>query len=145
VAWRWTTNGVYVADADGSVVRLDRKNGTEQWTQKGLVRRQLTAPVMYGGYLVVADAGGVHALARSGHWRFCGARAGRQVPSSNSVISSKGVTYKKRVSSPPIVADGLLLAFSDNGVLSAFSAPPVAAAASPAAPAEGAAAADPAR
>ena len=62
------------------------------------------------------------------------------------MISSKGVTYKKRVSSPPIVADGLVLAFSDNGVLSAFSAPePAAAAASPAPPAEGAAAADSAR
>ena len=139
-------SGVYIADADGDVVRLDRKNGTEQWTQKGLVRRQLTAPVMYRGRLVVADAGGVlHWLDPATGDFVARAQVGSSV-GRNSVISSKGVTYKKRVSSPPIVADGLLLAFSDNGVLSAFSAPgPVAAAASPAAPAEGAAAADPAR
>jgi outer membrane protein assembly factor BamB len=139
-------NGVYIAGADGDLVRLDRKNGTEQWTQKELVRRQLTAPVIYRGRLVVADAGGVLHWLDPATGNFV-ARA--QVGSSvgrNTVISSKGVAYKKRVSSPPIVAGGLLLAFSDNGVLSAFSAPePVAAAASPAAPAEGAAAADPAR
>ena len=52
-------NSAFISVADGSVVRLDRKNGTEQWTQKALVRRQITAPVIYGGYPVVADAGGV--------------------------------------------------------------------------------------
>ena len=58
-AWRSTRNAVYVSTADGDVVRLDRANGTEQWTQKALARRQLTAPVSIGGRVVVADAGGV--------------------------------------------------------------------------------------
>jgi hypothetical protein len=96
--------------------------------------------------LVVADAGGVlHWLDPATGDFVARAQLGSSV-GRNSVITSKGVAYKKRISGAPIVADGLLLAFSDNGVLSAFSAPlPVEAAASPAAPAEGAAAADPAR
>jgi outer membrane protein assembly factor BamB len=101
---------------------------------------------MYRGRLVVADAGGVlHWLDPATGSFLARAQVGSSV-GRNTVITSKGVAYKKRVSSPPIVADGLVLAFTDNGVLSAFSAPlPVAAAASSAAPAEGAAAADRAR
>jgi hypothetical protein len=47
----------------------------------------------------------------------------------NGVVTSKGIAYKKRVSSTPIVAGGLLLVFSDNGVVSAYRAPEVVAAA----------------
>ena len=43
--------------------------------------------------------------------------SGRLVP------TTKGIALKKRVSSTPVVAGGLVLAFSDNGVLSAYSAP----------------------
>ena len=39
------------------------------------------------------------------------------------MVTSKGIAYKKRISSTPIVAGGLLLVFSDNGVLSAYRAP----------------------
>ena len=121
-------NSVYVSVADGSVVRLDRRNGTEQWTQKGLVRRQITAPVIYGGYAVVADAGGVI------HWLdpttgdFVARALVDKKPSSKPVVS-KGISVKKRVSDEPIVAGGLLLVFSDSGVLSAFRAPPLGSAA----------------
>jgi outer membrane protein assembly factor BamB len=129
--------GVYISTADGDLVRVDRKNGTEQWTQKALVRRQLTAPVVYRGRVVVADAGGVlHWLdAASGDF-VARAEVGSSV-GRNSVITSKGVAYKKRVSSPPLVAGGLLLVFTDNGVLSAFRAPlaDAATAAEPPAPA----------
>jgi len=131
-------NAVYISTAEGNLVRVDRKNGTEQWTQKALERRQLSAPVIYRGRVVVADADGV------AHWidpatgDFI-ARA--QVAGSvghNTVVTSKGINYKKRVSAPPIVAGGMVLLFSDGGVLSAFRAPePVAAAAAaPAAAAE---------
>jgi outer membrane protein assembly factor BamB len=116
-------SAVYVSTAGGELVRLERNNGTEQWTQKALVRRQLSAPVIYRGRVVVGDAGGVLHWLDPATGDFV-ARA--QVASSvgrNSTITSKGVAYKKRISSPPIVAGGLLLAFSDNGVLSAFRAP----------------------
>ena len=127
-------NAVYVSTADGDLVRLDRKNGTEQWTQKALVRRQLTAPVVYRGRIVVADAGGVlHWLDPATGDFLARAQVGSSV-GRKTVVTSKGVAYKKRVSSTPIVAGGLVLVFTDNGALSAFRAPePIAATAAAAA------------
>jgi outer membrane protein assembly factor BamB len=119
------SGSVYVSTADGSVVRLDRMNGTEQWTQKALARRQLTAPVIYGGYVVVADAGGVI------HWldptsgEFV-SRALVDKSGASKSVQSKGISLKLRISSEPIVAGDLLLVFSDSGLLSAFHAPPLA-------------------
>ena len=128
-------NAVYVSSADGDVVRVDRKNGTEQWTQKALARRQLSAPVMYRGRVVVADAGGVvHWLDAATGDFIARAEVGKSV--SRRPVLSKGISYKKRVSSTPLVAGGVLLVFSDAGVLSAFSAPmaEAAVAVAPAAP-----------
>jgi outer membrane protein assembly factor BamB len=134
-------SAVYVSTADGDLVRLDRKNGTEQWTQKALKRRQLTAPVIYRGRVVLGDAGGVlHWLDPATGDFLARAEVGSSV-GRNSTITSKGIAYKKRLSSAPLVAGGLVLAFTDNGVLSAYSAPmPPDSAAAPAATA-----ADPAR
>ncbi len=116
-------NAIYISTADGNVVRVDRKNGTEQWTQKALDRRQLTAPVIYRGRVVVADGGGIlHWLDAATGDFIARAEVGKSV-GRNSTIASKGIALKKRVSSTPVVAGGLLLAFSDNGVLSAYSAP----------------------
>jgi outer membrane protein assembly factor BamB len=115
---------VYVSTAEGNVVRLDRKNGTEQWTQKALERRELTEPVVYGGYVIVADGGGVIHWLDPGNGEFV-ARA--EVDKSNAnKIKSKGISLKRRVSSEPIVAGGLLLVFTDSGLLSAFRAAPLA-------------------
>jgi outer membrane protein assembly factor BamB len=130
-------NGVYISTDDGAVVRVDRKNGTEQWTQKALVRRQLTAPVIYRGRVVVADAGGVlHWLDPATGDFIARAEVGKSV-GRNAIITSKGISYKKRVSSAPLVAGGLVLAFTDNGVLSAYSAPMAVAATAAAAPRAG--------
>jgi outer membrane protein assembly factor BamB len=117
-------SSVYVSTADGNMVRLDRKNGTEQWTQKGLERRELTAPVVYQGYVVVADGGGVI------HWidPSNGNFVARALVDSSSTrnVKSKGISLKRRISSEPVVAGGLLLAFTDSGLLSAFRAAPLA-------------------
>ena len=122
-------NAVYVSSADGELVRLDRVNGTEQWTQKALARRQLTAPVIYRGRVVVADGGGVlHWLDPATGDFIARVQVGGSV-GRNGVVTSKGIAYKKRVSSTPIVAGGLLLVFSDNGALSAYRAPDALAAA----------------
>jgi outer membrane protein assembly factor BamB len=118
-------SSVYVSMADGDIVRLDRKNGTEQWTQKALARRELTEPVVYGGYVVVADGGGVIHWLDPGSGNFV-ARAEVDKSNTHSPIKSKGIKLKLRVTSPPIVAGGLLLVFSDSGVLSAYRAPPFA-------------------
>jgi outer membrane protein assembly factor BamB len=116
------SDSVYVSTADGDVVRLDRKNGTEQWTQKAMVRRQLTAPVIYEGYPVVADAGGViHWLNPANGEVLARALVDK---SSARTIKSKGISIKRRISSEPIAAGELLLVFTDSGLLSAFRAPP---------------------
>jgi outer membrane protein assembly factor BamB len=113
---------VYVSTADGNVLRLDRKNGTEQWTQKALARRQLTEPAVYGGYVIVADGAGVIHWLDPGSGDFV-ARAEVDKSNTHRPIKSKGLKLKRRVSSQPIVAGGLLLVFSDSGILSAYSAP----------------------
>jgi len=110
--------GVYISTADGEVVRLDRTNGTEQWRQKALARRQLTAPVIYGGRVVVADLAGVV------HW----------LDASDGALLARVQSGKHAINSTPLVAGGLLLVFSDDGDLDAFSASATTAPAPPPAP-----------
>jgi outer membrane protein assembly factor BamB len=116
---------VYVSTAEGNVVRLDRKNGTEQWTQKALERREVTEPAVYGGYVIVADGGGVIHWLDPSNGEFV-ARVEVDKSNTRKPIKSTGISIKRRVSSEPIVAGGLLLVFTDSGVLSAFRAPPLA-------------------
>jgi len=60
---------VYVTDSESQVWALNRFNGATLWRQDKLLRRSLTAPVLQGPYLVVADFDGyVHWLTREdGH------------------------------------------------------------------------------
>jgi len=108
-------NAVYVSTAEGDLVRLDRRTGSEQWRQKSLERRQLSAPAVYRGRVVVADFAGFV------HWFDV---------ATGDPIARMSIGKKARVSTAPIVAGDLLLVFGDNGELNAFRAP-----APPAAPA----------
>jgi outer membrane protein assembly factor BamB len=101
-------NAVYVATAEGDLVRIDRRTGAEQWRVKTLERRQLSAPTVYRGRVVVADLGGFV------HWF----DAATGDPVARFLIGKK-----KRVSNPMIVAGDLLLAFTDSGELIALRAP----------------------
>jgi len=99
-------DSVYVSTAEGEVVRLERSTGTEVWRQKGLLRRQLSAPVVYHGAIVVGDLEGViHFLSRTDGSFLARAEAGA------------------RVSAAPVVAGGLVLFYDDNGGLRAFRTP----------------------
>ena len=49
----WTT--VYVAEADGEVVAVNRNSGAEMWRQDALRMRRLTAPTPAGQSVVVGD------------------------------------------------------------------------------------------
>lgn len=99
--------GVYVSTADGDVVRLDRRSGTEQWRQKGLERRQLSAPTVYDGAIVVGDLYGVV------HWLD---------PATGNFLAREMIGHKRRISNTPLVAGTQLLVFSDSGELVAFRA-----------------------
>jgi outer membrane protein assembly factor BamB len=117
---------LYVSIGDDSVTSLDRRNGTEQWTQKALARRQITAPAVYGGYVVLADADGVvHWLDPATGDFVARAVNGKSVPSKG--VESVKISYKRRITAAPLVAGDLLLVFSDAGEISAFRAASVAA------------------
>lgn len=106
-------DGVYVSTSDGDIVRLDRRTGAEQWRQKGLERRQISAPTLYGGRLVVGDLDGVvHWLDRA----------------NGNFIARETIGHKRRISNAPLVAGAQLLVFSESGELVAYHAPAVPAA-----------------
>src|SRR5690606_13829750 len=57
---------VYVSAADGAVIRLNRRDGFENWRQEALTRRRLSPPAVLGDFVVVADLDGyVHFLDRA--------------------------------------------------------------------------------
>ena len=103
-------NAVYVTTSEGDVVSLNRSTGTEQWRQKALERRQLSAPAIYGGRIVVADFSGLV------HWLDAGSGA----------IVARVRDGKQRITGAPLVAGDLLLVFGDDGDLTAFRTPPAA-------------------
>jgi outer membrane protein assembly factor BamB len=97
---------VYVSTSDGDVVRLDRRGGAEEWRQKALARRMLSAPVVQQGHVVVADLEGVV------HW----------LKSADGSFEARA-EVGGRVSAAPQVIDGLLLVFNDDGELRSFRLP----------------------
>ncbi len=99
-------NALYISSADGVLARMDRSSGAVQWQQKVLARRELTAPAVIGGRVVVADLEGFL------HW-FDG---------TDGAYLARVSAGKGRVSAPPLVVDGLVLVFTDRGELSAFRA-----------------------
>lgn len=119
------SDALFIATTGGEIVKIDRSTGAEIWKQDLLLRRQLSAPLLLGDYLLVADYKGVV------HW--LSASDGRFVAR---------VSVGDRVSMPPVAVGNLALVTDDKGQVTAFrvrgtvrgkSAPPAAAPA-PAAP-----------
>jgi outer membrane protein assembly factor BamB len=58
-------HALYVSDDQGRVWAFDRSSGAALWKQEKLRKRSVSAPVLFGNYLVVADFQGyLHWLAR---------------------------------------------------------------------------------
>ncbi|MEJ2654707.1 MAG: outer membrane protein assembly factor BamB [Acidihalobacter sp.] len=51
-------NAVFVSDADSDIWALDRSNGASLWKQDALHFREVTAPTVVAGYVVVGDYAG---------------------------------------------------------------------------------------
>lgn len=49
---------IYMVDQDDRVMALDTQGGVSLWRQSDLLHRNLTAPVLYNGYIVVGDSEG---------------------------------------------------------------------------------------
>lgn len=59
------TDSVYVADSDGVITAFAENSGEVRWKNEDLQYRRLSAPVMFGDTIVVADFEGyIHLLAR---------------------------------------------------------------------------------
>ncbi|MEK7323030.1 MAG: outer membrane protein assembly factor BamB [Pseudomonadota bacterium] len=102
----YDNDNIYVCDEEGRLWALDRRSGSALWKQEQLHYRAVSAPVVFGDYLVVADVEGyLHWLARSdGHL------AGRYHISDRGVVGT------------PLVADDLLYAVGADGTITALRA-----------------------
>ena len=97
--------GVYVSTADGAVIKLDRASGAERWSQKALLRRSISAPVLQGNAVVVADYEGVI------HWL--------SNEDGTFLARAKGGS---RITAAPQVSGNLVLVQTDRGRLEAWRA-----------------------
>jgi len=102
---------LYVSTSGGEVVALKRRSGVEVWRNDLLKRRSLSAPVVAGDFVAVADLDGYV------HWfdRTTGALAGR--------IKAGG----DRVTNAPLAVNGIVYVISDDGDVVALHGLPVAA------------------
>jgi outer membrane protein assembly factor BamB len=100
---------MYVSASDGSLVALKRRTGIEVWRNAALARRSLSAPVIVGDHVVVADLEGyVHFFDRA-----TGAIAGRAKTSGD------------RVTNAPLSVNGIVYVISDKGDISALHGLPI--------------------
>ncbi|MBN3079645.1 outer membrane protein assembly factor BamB [Pectobacterium polaris] len=95
---------IYLVDQDDRVVALNTNGGVSLWRQSDLLHRNLTAPALYNGYLVVGDAEGYL------HW--LNTADGRFV--AQQKVDSSGFLSK------PVVASDKLLIQAKNGDVYAF-------------------------
>lgn len=97
VTWRH----LFVTDVAGDVWCLDETTGRAYWKQTDLHRRELTAPVPYGDWLVVGDYQGyVHFLAQE----------------DGRLVGRKRVSRSPIVAAPVVVGDVLLVLSRDGGL-----------------------------
>lgn len=94
---------VYVSTGEGDLVRLDRAGGGERFRQKQLAHRLLSAPVVLGNSVVVADNLGML------HW----------LDAESGEFQAR-VSLGGAVSAPPVVAAGLVIVQTDKGGVEAW-------------------------
>ena len=95
---------IFVVDQNDRVMALNTQGGVSLWRQSELLHRNLTAPVMYNGYLVVGDSEGYL------HW--LNTDDGRFV--AQQKVDSSGFL------SAPVVASDKLLIQAKSGDVYAF-------------------------
>ncbi|MEG3134038.1 outer membrane protein assembly factor BamB [Rouxiella sp. T17] len=95
---------IYLVDQNDRVMALNTQGGVTIWTQSELLHRNLTAPVLYNGFIVVGDAEGYM------HW--LNTNDGRFV--AQQKVDSSGLL------SAPVVASDKLVIQSKDGEVYAF-------------------------
>ncbi len=99
---------LYMTAADSHVVALKRRDGTPLWDQDALARRRLTAPVLDGEAVVVADFEG------QVHW----------LDGATGALLGRIATAKGRITNAPVAANGFVYLQTDAGHLYALRARP---------------------
>jgi outer membrane protein assembly factor BamB len=94
---------MFVAGAEGAVIALARRSGTELWRQEGLRLRRLSAPAVIGSHVVVGDFEGYL------HW----------LDVTDGRFAAR-VRAGDRLSNPPLVVGGTVIVQDDKGRVSAF-------------------------
>jgi outer membrane assembly lipoprotein YfgL len=100
---------LYVATADGEVVALRRRTGTELWRQKALLHRRLSAAVEADTSIVTGDYQGYV------HW----------LDKATGALAARASTGKVRISNSPVVVGNMVLVVNDAGKISAFRMTPI--------------------
>jgi outer membrane protein assembly factor BamB len=99
---------VFVAQADGSVVALRQRDGSELWHNDKIKRRNLSTPAMTSTAIVVADYQGYV------HW----------LDKKTGALVARVQVAKKRVTNPPVAAGDTVIVMTDAGDMAAFRAFP---------------------
>lgn len=95
---------LYVATADGEILALRRRTGTELWRQKALLHRRLSAVVEADTAIVTGDYQGYV------HW----------LDKATGALVARASTGKVRISNSPVVVGDMVLVVNDAGKISAF-------------------------
>ncbi|BDH44939.1 outer membrane protein assembly factor BamB [Salmonella enterica subsp. enterica serovar Choleraesuis] len=98
-------NNIYVVDQNDRVMAMTTDGGVTLWTQNDLAHRNLTAPALYNGYLVVGDAEGYLHWINNSDGRFV----------AQEKLDSSGLQTE------PVVAEGKLFIQAKDGTLYAIS------------------------
>jgi len=102
-----STDAVYVSDDQSYLWSIADGSGDSLWRQTLLLRRNITAPVIAGEYVVVGDFEGYL------HW----------VARSDGRFVARQRLDKDPIRSQPIVRDGVLYVMTTGGKLSAIRIP----------------------
>jgi outer membrane protein assembly factor BamB len=101
---------LFVTQADGVVVAMRQRDGSEIWRNDKLKRRGLSAPAVTSTAIAVADYQGYL------HW----------LDKSTGALVARERVAKFRVSSPPVAVRDTVVVLTDSGKLAAYRATPVA-------------------
>ena len=100
---------LYLSTADGEIVALRRRTGTEIWRQKALLHRRLSAIVDADRSVVTADYQGYV------HW----------LDKATGALAARVGTGKVRISNTPVVVGNMVLVVNDVGKIFAFRTSPI--------------------
>ena len=109
-------DNLYVTQADGIVVALRQRDGSELWRTQKLKLRRLSTPVLTSTAVVVADFQGYV------HW----------LDKTNGELVARERVSKERISNSPVAIGDTVVVMTDSGKMAAYRASPRKAAAAPA-------------